>query len=203
MARVAPIPFREWPPEMRSALAALESRKPRHPKPAMDGISRAGNVSGTLAHHPALARAFFALQGHLLTGTTLTLRHREMLILRVMVVRKSPYEFSQHQLIAPATGLDAEQIARVAFGPDAPFWSDVDAALLRAVDELIIEGAMSEDTWNTLAIELDTQQIFDVMFTVSGYDAVSRLLRSCQVAIDDDVFELREEAGWVATPTDN
>lgn len=192
MSRVTPIPFRDWPPEMREAMAALAPPNPRHPLPITKNRPKAENALGTLAHHPSLARAFCTLQGHLLMGTTLTMRHREMLILRTAAVRGSAYEWTQHYFIAPDGDVSDEEIGRIAYGPDAPFWTELEAALLRAVEELIVDGQMSDATWATLAAEFDTQQILDTIFTVSGYDALMRMLRTFQVEIEDDVRELRE-----------
>jgi alkylhydroperoxidase family enzyme len=189
MARIEPIPFAEWPPTMRAATAALAPEAPRHPLRSGKDRPRAQNALGTLAHHPRLAKAFFTLNGHLMMTTTLSERQRELLVMRVAAVRQSSYEWAQHYFISREIGLDAETIARIAFGPAAPFWDPIDAALLRAADELIEEGGITAPTWSTLATELDTQQMLDVIFTVSGYDAFARMLRSCQVELDDDLLQ--------------
>jgi alkylhydroperoxidase family enzyme len=187
MARIDPVPVREWPPEMRSALAALDPPGARFTHPPAPGRPKALNALGTLAHHPVLANAFCTLNGHLLMTTTLTERHRELIILRVASVRQADYEWAQHVLMGRDAGLDDEQIARVADGPDPLFWSDLESGLLVAVDELLIEGVISRPTWSILAAELDTQQLLDVIFTVSGYDAFARMLRSLEVELDDDL----------------
>lgn len=195
MSRVTPLRFRDWPPEMRDAMAALMPPNPRHPAPVTKDRPKAENALGTLAHHPSLARAFCTLQGHLLMGTTLSMRHREMLILRTAAVRGSAYEWTHHNFIAPDGGISTEDVARIAFGPTAPYWSDFEAALLRSVDELIHDGQMSDATWATLSSEFGTQQLLDTMFTVTSYDALMRMLKTCQVHLEDDVRELRAQAG--------
>ncbi len=143
MARIEPIPFAEWSSAMREAITALVPESPRYPLRSGKNRPRAENALGTLAHHPRLARAFFGLNGHLMTTTTLSERQRELLIMRVAAVRESSYEWAQHYFISREIGLDAETIARIAFGPNAPLWEPIDAALLRAVDELIEEGAIT------------------------------------------------------------
>ena len=40
----------------------------------------------------------------------------------------------EHQLRPRLAGLTDEEIGRIAYGPESPFWNDVDAALTRAVD---------------------------------------------------------------------
>jgi 4-carboxymuconolactone decarboxylase len=192
MARIEPLKPRDFPPEMRDALAALRPPNPRHqPLPTADR-PKALNVLGVMAHHPALAQAYFTFNGHLLLGTTLSERHRELLVMRVAAVRKCGYEWAQHLFVARDAGLTDEEIGRIAYGPEAPFWSELEAAMLCAVDELIGDGVIGEHTWQTLAAELNTQQLLDLIFTVSGYDALARMFSSLQLPIDDDIDGLMQ-----------
>ena len=136
--RIAALPPEEWPAEMSDALAALRPANPRHPfPPRRDDRPKGLNVLGTLAHHPELARAYHTFNGHVLFGTTLTPRQRELLVLRVAAVRRCEYEWAQHVVLAGDAGLAPEEIARVAEGPDAAGWSPLDGAMVRAVDELL------------------------------------------------------------------
>src|SRR3954451_19908876 len=132
MARIEPLAIGEWPPEMRDALGAMSPPNPRYVVQKKEGRPKAMNPLGTFAHHPALARAFFAFNGHVLMATTLSERQRELLVLRVATRRRSAYLWAQHVFMANDAGLTDEEIGRIAFGAEAPFWSDDDAALLRA-----------------------------------------------------------------------
>ena len=86
---------------MRDALAALLPPNPRHPFPPRDDSRPKGlNVLGTFARHPALAQAFHTFNGHVLFATTLSPRQRELLVLRVAVLRDCAYEWAQHVLLA-------------------------------------------------------------------------------------------------------
>ncbi|BBZ01973.1 hypothetical protein MCHIJ_14100 [Mycolicibacterium chitae] len=82
MARVDPLPPKEWPAEFRAAMAALRPPNPRHQPLSTEDRPKALNTLGTFAHHPELARAYFTFNGHLLLGTTLTERQRELIVLR-------------------------------------------------------------------------------------------------------------------------
>jgi alkylhydroperoxidase family enzyme len=203
MARIEPLPIADWPKEMRAALAALLPPEARHPRPTQENRPAAHNTLGTFAHHPALARAYFTFNGHVLLATTLTERQRELIIMRVAAVRTSGYEWAQHLFMARDAGLTDEEIGRIAYGPDAPFWSDLDAALLRAVDELISDGAISDRTWRTLRTDLDTRQLLDVIFTVNAYDGLARLFRSLDLELDDDIYRLMGQQPQSATPPDH
>jgi AhpD family alkylhydroperoxidase len=191
MARIEPLPPRDWPEAMKAALAALQPAEPRHPFPPRDPTRPKGlNVLGTLAHHPELTRAYHTFTGHILFGTTLSPRQRELLVLRVATVRGCDYEWAQHVVLGHEAGLDSEEIGRVASGPDDPGWDGVDRALLRAVDELVADARIADGTWAELAAELDEQQLIDVVFTVGAYDVLAMALRSFAVELDDDL------AGW-------
>ncbi len=187
MARIEPLHPKVWPTEMRAALAALTPPAPRHPRPVSEGRPKALNTLGTYAHHPTLAQAFFTFNGHLLMATTLTLRQRELVILRVAARRHCSYEWAQHVIVGRDIGLLDEEIGRIAFGPDAPYWEPIEAALLRAVDELIDEAEISAGTWAVLADHLDTQQLLDLIFTVGAYQTLAGMMKSFDLELDDDL----------------
>jgi alkylhydroperoxidase family enzyme len=186
--RLAPLSPEEWPPTMRDAIAALRVANPRHPFPSRDETRPKGlNVLGTFAHHPDLARAYHAFNGHVLFATTLSVRQRELLFLRVAAVRQAEYEWAQHVVLGLDAGLSAEEIDRVAAGADAPGWDPLDRALVTAVDELVRDARIGDDTWAVLAAALDEQQLMDLVFTVGAYDLLAMALRTFEVELDADL----------------
>ena len=93
--RIPPLPPREWPPEMRDAIAALRPPNPRRPLPERrDDRPKGLNVLGTLAHHPELTQAYHTFNGHVLFASTLEPRERELVVLRVAAVRQARYEWA-------------------------------------------------------------------------------------------------------------
>jgi alkylhydroperoxidase family enzyme len=187
MARIPPIPPKEWPPEMREAIAAMRPANPRHEFPKTEGRPKALNALGTLAHHPELAKAFNTFNGHILFGSTLSPRQRELLVLRVAVLRGSEYEWAQHSVLAADAGLDADEVERIAVGPEAPGWTPLDRAMLEATDQLIAHAVVSDETWQTLAAELDAQQLMDLVFTIGTYEILAMAFRSFGVELDEDL----------------
>lgn len=174
---------------MQDALAALHPPVPRHPFPARDPNRPKGlNVLGTLAQHPALTTAFHTFNGHVLFATTLTPRQRELLVLRVAAVRRCDYEWAQHVVLATDAGISPTEVEQISEGPDAPGWIAVEAALLRAVDELLAAAEVTASTWAILATELDEQQLMDVVFTVGAYDLLAMALKSFGVELDADLL---------------
>jgi alkylhydroperoxidase family enzyme len=175
---------------MKGALAALRPANPRHPLPPRDPNRPKGlNALGTLAQHPELTTAFNTFNGHVLFGSTLTTRQRELLVLRVATLRHAEYEWAQHVVLAGDAGIRDDEVDRVVEGPDADGWSPFEAALLRAVDELLADALVSDATWATLAGDLDTEQLMDVVFTVGAYEIVAMAFKSFGVELDPDLLE--------------
>jgi alkylhydroperoxidase family enzyme len=175
---------------MAQALAGMRPPTPRHEVPpagGRPGRPKALGVLGTFAHHPDLAQAWLAFNGHILYGTTLTLRQREILVLRVAAVLGSPYEWAQHVVHKDEADLTDEDIARVAFGPDAPFLDPLERTMLRSVDELIADGTISEETWSTLVQHLDGRQVLDLLFTVGCYTTLAWLYDTIRLELDADL----------------
>ncbi|MBA4863525.1 carboxymuconolactone decarboxylase family protein [Streptomyces sp. PSKA54] len=186
--RIRPLAPKEWPAEMRQALAALRPPNPRHPIPGRrSDRPKALNALGTLAHYPALTQAFHTFNGHVLFASTLTVRQRELLVLRVAAVREATYEWAQHVVLARDAGIADEEIERVAKGPDASGWTPLDRAMVRAVDELLADAKLGDATWQELAGALDEQQLMDLIFTVGAYDVLAMVFRSFEIELDDDL----------------
>ena len=187
MTRLEPLPNAQWPPEMLDALKAMTPPAPRYDLTS-EGRPKGGNILGTLAHHPALARAFGALNGHLLRATALSERQRELVIMRVAAIRHSDYVWAQHVPMAHDAGLRDSEIAAINAEPSSPIWTDdVDAALLAAVDELSDQGGLGEQTWSVLSTHLSAQQVLDVIFTAGAYTTVAWMVASLHIELDHDL----------------
>jgi alkylhydroperoxidase family enzyme len=190
MGRVDPLPPDEWPPEMSGAIAALRPPNPRYPFPSRDPSRPKGlNALGMLAHHPELTTAYHHFNGHVLFASTITPRQRELLVLRVAVLRDAAYEWAQHAVLAGDAGITEEELSNVRSGPGHGDWSPIEAALLSAADELVRDARLSDGTWTTLTGELDTRQLMDVVFTVGAYDLLAMAFRTFDVELDDDLVD--------------
>jgi alkylhydroperoxidase family enzyme len=190
MPRVEPIPREQWSNEMVDALSAMHPPTARYFVPPPGGRPerpKASSVMGTLAYHPDLTKAFFSFNGHILYGTTLSMRQREILALRLAAVRKSAYLWAQHLVHTEDAALSDMDVSRIAFGPEAPFLDPLERALLHAVDELVSDGVISPETWAAMDADLSTQQILDVIFTVGCYDIVAWVCGSFEFELEGDL----------------
>ena len=148
----------------------------RADKPLANVLATIGNNPGLLATlTPALAQV---------AGGALPARDRELVILRVAWSAQSAYEWAHHARIAAAIGLDESEVARVAEGPDAG-WSEFEAALLRAVDELHgAPAAISDPTWQVLSSRYDQNQLLELLALAGLYTTLAYILNSCRTPID-------------------
>jgi len=148
------------------------------------------NIFRTLAQHPKLLKRWLVFGNHVLAKSSIGAREREIAILRTGYRCRAGYEWGQHVPIALASGVAEDEIARIAEGPDAAGWSDLDRAILRAADELHDEQFVSDETWAALATHWDVQQLMDLVFTVGQYTLVSMALNTLGVQLEQGAPEL-------------
>jgi alkylhydroperoxidase family enzyme len=166
------LPRDEWSDEVRSMLGDANL-----------------NIFGTLARHPKLLKRWLVFGNHVLAKSTLNARDRELLILRTGWNCRAPYEWGQHVAIGRGAGITDEEITRLTAGPDADGWSEADAVLVRAADELHNDSSLSDQTYAALTARFDEQQMLDIVFTVGQYHLVSMALNSFGVERDDGVTD--------------
>lgn len=118
--------------------------------------------------HPALFASQMEMAKTLFTGT-IPRRERELAVLRIGWLCQAPYEWGEHVDIAKRYGVKPEEIDRVIQGSSATGWSDHDAAILRGVEELLSEYALSDETWGTLAANWSEQQLLEFPLLVGAY----------------------------------
>jgi alkylhydroperoxidase family enzyme len=151
----------------------------------LDGVTVAGseaNVFTTLVRAEGLTRKWLPFGGKLLNGK-IPPRDRELLILRTGWNCTSEYEWAQHVVIGGAAGLTDDEIRRVPSGPTGG-WSEFDATLLRAADELHEDFCITDATWAALAKVYDTSQLIELPMLVGHYHMVAMTLNSLGVQLD-------------------
>jgi alkylhydroperoxidase family enzyme len=144
------------------------------------------NIFRTLAREPEALTAFLAWGGYILSKkNALPPREREIVILRTGYLCKSGYEWTQHVGIAARSGMSEAEIVAIKSGADAPLWSQADAALIRACDELHTRQFVSDATWSALKAHFTEKQCMDVVFTAGQYTQVSMMLNTFGVQLDE------------------
>jgi hypothetical protein len=115
----------------------------------------------------------------------LSLRHRELLILRTTARCGAEYEWGVHvQVFAGKAGLTGEQVRSVTSGqPDDPCWTDrADRAVLRAADALDRDCDLSDADWAGLVAAVGEEGAVDALLICGWYRAISYVARATRLA---------------------
>jgi len=116
---------------------------------------------------------YWAYTGYFVRNATIPARDREVLILRTAWLNRGDYIWGRHDVIGQEVGLTEREISRVTRGAEAAGWSDFDAALLRAADELFTSRFISAVTWDTLDERYTESQLREVVMIVGNYTQLS------------------------------
>ncbi len=164
---------------------AVPAREPRLAAARIEPLDGPGiAVSRTFARHPALARPRSRRANYINQVSPLSPRDREILILRIGWDCQAVYEWAKHVGTvgrARDHGVDPAAVAR---GPDAPGVSAFDATLLRLVDELYRDAAVSDETWSALTARYDLVETMSAVYTPSSYRATSMSLNAYGVQLE-------------------
>ena len=155
---------------------------------------RNGEVLGvwsTCANAPRLCNAWLEFTDYLLRESSLPIRDRELLILRIGYLNQGAYEWAAHRGLALSVGINEEELKEITIGSSADSWSEWDSALLKAAEELHEAALVSEETWATLSSQYDKRQMMEVVFTVGQYNLVAMYLNSLGVQFEE---------GWISFP---
>ncbi|MEH6637654.1 MAG: carboxymuconolactone decarboxylase family protein [Porticoccaceae bacterium] len=171
--RVPPVQPEDWSDEQRAIFGEVK----------MGG--RILNIFKTLANHPQLGKRWLVFANHIMGKSKISLREREILILRIGWLCKSGYEWGQHVVIGRECDLSDAEMERIKLGADAEGWTEQEALLLKATDELHADAFISNPTWAGLSKSYNTQQLMDVVFTVGQYNLVSMALNTLGVQLDE------------------
>lgn len=170
-----PLPPEDWDSSLQHIIDAMNGRPIQ--------------IHCLLASHPALLNAWWNYRMHSVHGGDLTQRDCELVILRVAVHMKAWYEWAAHVDRGLATGLSLEEIFRVAKGPSAPGWSDSDAVLLGAVDQLVTCHGLAADMRSAVAEFFSDNQILDIVSLQGMYVTIGCILGTWPIEIEQHVID--------------
>ena len=138
----------------------------------------------TMIRHPSLFLHQMEL-GTVLFNGRIPKRERELAILRLAWLAQAPYEWGSHLVIARRVGVTDEEIERATQGSSAPGWSEHEAAILRGVEELLGDFALSDATWATLAKTWDEVQMIEFPSMVGQYVVTAYIQNSIRTPLEE------------------
>ncbi len=149
-------------------------------------LKRPINLHRALAHSVPGARAFGEVGSWIRYGAKLDPKLRELAILQVGWLAKSPYEWSHHVKIGKDFGLNDAEIEAVKLETagqpsDLP---DLTKGVLKGAREMAEDGAMSEATYKAIAADLDHELMVELVIVIAFYCGVVRLLASLGIDVE-------------------
>jgi alkylhydroperoxidase family enzyme len=163
-----------------------------------DAIAGVGNadiehhhVLMTFAQHPALTHKFLDFNAHLLIGSTLPVRLRQLAILRVAWEKRARYMWASHCRLSLSLGLSAADIEEVKHGAASPHWTDFERVLIRATDQLLVQSDLDDALWE----EFTRQQIMDLLFTIGAYVLLAIVFNATRIQREPELIALAEIYG--------
>jgi len=153
-----------------------------------DLLNRPICLAKALVNSPKAARAFFGLGGYIRHGSKLDPRLREMAILQVGWIARSPYEWSHHVKLGHDFGVSDDDIRALiddTAGKPTPL-DELTRTVLKGAREVTEEGAMADATFAALQSALGTEQVVDLTLTIGFYNAVVRVLATLQIDVEPE-----------------
>lgn len=174
--RIGAIPNDEIDAEAWALVNTLRKSAGAPPTEVMPAFMR------LMAKHPPIFRRQMEMGAVLFNGRV-SPRERELAVLRVSWLAGAPFEWGEHVEIGKRCGLSPDEIERVTQGSSASGWSEHDAAILRGVEELMADFAISDETWAVLAKSWDEPQLIEFPMMVGQYLTTAFLLNSLKVQL--------------------
>lgn len=173
-ARIAPLPIAE-----ASRISAEIGLPP-------ELVDR--NIFRVLLHSPRVAKGIQELLYSHLFGAAFDGRLRELVIMRIGWVTGCDYEWAQHWFTAlKAFGCSPEDLLAVREWHTSPRLGAVERAVLTATDEILANGTISRETWAYCQRHLGgTQACLELITSIATWHAISIVLRSLQIPLEDD-----------------
>ena len=172
--RIAPLPESQWTDEHRRLVEMY----------AGDGL--ADNQLHTLLNVPAIVEGLMPFTVYLTEESTLSPRHRSLLILRVAWLCGNQPIWATNAVRARDGGMTDDEIRRIAEGPDAAGWDPVERTLLRLPDQLYLNSSVTDATWSALAARYIEHNLIDAVETANHFIVLSMIYNAFGVQPDSE-----------------
>src|SRR5690242_8493507 len=106
---------------------------------------------------------------------------REMVIIRVAVLNRAPYELEAHRPVALACGLSEAKIEALRMPGPGDAFSPLERAVLALTDAMTREVQVSDALFEPLRPHFDARGLVELVATVAAYNMVSRFLEALRI----------------------
>lgn len=158
-------------------------------------LDRDINLYKALINSPDGFKAFRTLGVYIRYGSKLDPRLRELAILQVGWLARSPYEWSHHVKIGYDFGVTPDDIRGLIDETDGkPSKLDPMAKLVcKAAREMTNDMKMSDATFKALQEKLSRADLNDLVITTAFYSAVVRILATLEIDVEDSYKKYLEQ----------
>ena len=140
----------------------------------------------TLAHSERALKKIGSA-GLLDKGSPLSMKHREIIILRTSANLGTDYEWGIHvHAFSKHVGLTAEQLDDSCNQPPTPaLWQGAELILLRVIDSLTTCATIDDELWVSVAAEFSVEQIMEIIMLAGFYHTIAFLNNALGVEQED------------------
>ena len=137
-----------------------------------------------LLNSPSLAQGWEQLLTAVRNRSSLPADLREMVILRVAVLNRAPYEFEAHVPHALKAGMSQEKIDALhdmAATAQVELFSEQERSVLALTDAMTRDIDVPDAVFESVKLRFNDQQMTDLVATVAAYNMVSRFLTAFKI----------------------
>jgi 4-carboxymuconolactone decarboxylase len=142
------------------------------------------NLYRALANAPGLLSAWVALAWPLRLSTLTSRALRELMITYLAQRRSCDYVAVHHGRFARKTGVSPQQLDELGEWRESEVYDDVQRAGLQMVDDIVDQGAASNEVVATLQHLLGSDATVELVVTAGFYEAVCVVNRSLDVPLE-------------------
>lgn len=161
-------------PGTRPELAAIEQSI----------VAERGRISAlyqALLNSAPLAEGWEKLLTAVRNKSSLPADLREIVILRVAVLNRAPFEFEAHVPIARKAGVAEEKLAALELPRIGEPFSVVERAVLALTDAMTRDVQVPDRLFEPIARHFDARAVTELVATIAAYNMVSRFLEALRI----------------------
>jgi AhpD family alkylhydroperoxidase len=106
---------------------------------------------------------------------------REMVIMRVAVLNRAPYELEAHRPVALRCGVSAAKIEALHAQEPGAVFTPLERAVLALTDAMTRDVQVRDALFEPLRAHFDSRVMVELVATVAAYNMVSRLLEALHI----------------------
>jgi len=150
--------------------------------------NRPANLYRALANSPEVLRHWSVFGRWLQRGCKVPARLRELAILQVGYVTRTPYQWSHHIKGGLDAGLSKQDIRSLiaANAGQAHGLGEAETLVLQAAREITVERRMSDETWAKLLAHVGVARLIDLTVIISHCNAVARVLGTLLIDVEPE-----------------